>query len=179
MSNPKRYPGGTGATYWGKLGKTNPVQYLIFNDARIPLEELPAFIAWLQEGPPKPKWRITREFNFKPDFVIQVEDATHSRLANEAWIPLADKDVEVDGVNHPEELTDLMQKLEMDLWYAQRANVCLCERNAKLERVADAARGLTPACDYESDYDPCAPSCAVCPKGSLCAALAALEATDG
>jgi hypothetical protein len=69
MSNPKRYPGGTGATYWGKIGKTNPVRCLISNDARIPLEELPAFIAWLQEGPPKPKWRITREFDEKPGVI--------------------------------------------------------------------------------------------------------------
>ena len=30
---------------------------------------IPAFIEWLQEGPPKPKWRITREFDRPPYYV--------------------------------------------------------------------------------------------------------------
>ena len=54
-------------------------------------EDIPDFIAWLQEGPPKPKWRITREFDFKPTFA---QGPPFSRI----WTVLTDDDVdEVEG----------------------------------------------------------------------------------
>ena len=32
----------------------------------IAADEIPAFVAWLQEGPPKKRYRITKTFDFKP-----------------------------------------------------------------------------------------------------------------
>jgi hypothetical protein len=61
----------------------------------------------------------------------------------------------------------------------QDVSAALRARVVKLGRVVDVARGTTPPCDYSSDYDPCAPSCAVCRLSPVCAALAALEASDG
>lgn len=74
---------------WDKLGGFDLV-----GAVGIPAEAIHAFIEWLEEGPPKKRYRITRTFDERPSFAIAVEDATHSRLGNESWTPLTDADIE-------------------------------------------------------------------------------------
>ena len=52
-------------------------------------EDIPDFIAWLQEGPPKPKWRITREFDERP-----IQAFTRNSLSFYDRQTLTDDDVE-------------------------------------------------------------------------------------
>lgn len=51
------------------------------------ITELPAFIAWLQEGPPKKEWTITRKFKDKPTGIVVSHPGGD-------YITLTDADVE-------------------------------------------------------------------------------------
>ena len=64
MSREFRDNADTKLAWWTKDGTQVLAPYGI--DAWI----MPAFIAWLQEGPPKKKWRITLEFTSKPRAVM-------------------------------------------------------------------------------------------------------------
>jgi hypothetical protein len=59
----------------------------------IPAEDIPAFIVWLQEGPPKKEWRITRTFGFKPVFVSDRVDENGVAIVH-CFSFLTDDDVE-------------------------------------------------------------------------------------
>ena len=57
-------PGGSRAE-WFNDGSGVKVHY----GGTIHAHDIPAFIEWLQEGPPKPKYRITKTFDREPQYV--------------------------------------------------------------------------------------------------------------
>jgi hypothetical protein len=55
----------------------------------IHISQIPAFKEWLSVGPPKPKWRITREFPEKPTYVHMGRNSQENRC-----FLLTDEDIE-------------------------------------------------------------------------------------
>lgn len=67
---------GKGIFRWGDDGGMNFTgRYLGVNP-----EDIPALIAWLQEGPPQKRWRITRTFEFQPGVVDRAGPPPHTGL---------------------------------------------------------------------------------------------------
>ena len=57
------YLRGDRIAWWGTLGDPGE---MILNHNLLKLEDIPGFIEWLQKGPPKPQYRITKVFVAKP-----------------------------------------------------------------------------------------------------------------
>lgn len=79
------------------VGDTSPTAYwsrdgeLVVRTGARP-DDVPAFIAWLQEGPPKKRWRITKTFPERPVSVDRcgfdtpcVREHLHMEDIEEVW----------------------------------------------------------------------------------------------